>query len=302
MQLSEYYGYLKRYGPIFTIREIYYRFFTSILEKYIDSKRDKDMLKYLKRYINKTEDASCLKPLKDQKPCIWTCWLQGYDNAPPIVKSCITSMRTYANGYEVVIITEENISDYVAMPEFILTKYKAGIISTAHFADLLRLLLLINYGGIWLDAAVLLTQKIPQTLLDSDLFVFQSCILHNDVQPCSNWFIIAQKGNPILLKVLHILLSFWKENSKLINYFIFHVAVQLVITQDHQAKQLWSKLFYKNNADPHLLQKKLFDAFDPVMKNYIWDMSFVHKLTYKFKSPALPELPNTYYRHIIEMV
>ena len=188
------------------------------------------------------------------------------------------------------------------MPDFILKKYKAGIISTAHFADLLRILLLINYGGIWMDATVLLTQKIPQILLDSDLFVFQSSILHTEFQPFSNWFIIAKKNNPVLLKVFEILASYWKDNSKLINYFIFHVTVQLVITYDNEAKQLWQKIFYKNNSDPHLLQKKLFDTFDPVMKNYIWDMSFAHKLTYKFNDTSLPELQGTYYRHIIETV
>jgi len=303
MQFSEYYGYLRRFGVIFTLKEIYYRFFSNILEKRVSSKRDRDTLKYLKRYLNKNAAYSLNEqPIKKINPCIWTCWLQGYENAPPIVKSCINSMRKYSNGYEVIIITEGNLSDYVSMPDFIIKKYKAGIISTAHFADLLRILLLINYGGIWMDATVLLTQKIPQILLDSDLFVFQSSILHNEYQPCSNWFIIAQKNNPILLRVFEILASFWKDNSKLINYFIFHVTVQLVITYDNEAKQLWHKIFYKNNSDPHFLQKKLFDKLDPAMKDYIWDMSFAHKLTYKFNNASLPELHGTYYRHIIETV
>jgi mannosyltransferase OCH1-like enzyme len=303
MRFSEYYGYLRRFGVIFTLREIYYRFFSNILEKRVSSKRDRDTLKYLKRYLNKNSAyALSEQPIKKLNPCIWTCWLQGYDNAPPVVKACINSMRKYANDYDVIVITEENLSDYVSMPDFIIKKYKTGIISTAHFADLLRTLLLINYGGIWMDATVLLTKKIPQILLDSDLFVFQSSLLHNEYQPCSNWFIIAQKNNHVLLRVFEILASFWKDNSKLINYFIFHVTVQLVITYNNEAKQLWQKIFYKNNSDPHLLQKKLFDTFDPVMKGYIWDMSFAHKLTYKFNDVSLPELHGTYYRHIIETV
>jgi hypothetical protein len=301
MQLSEYYGYLKRFGLIFTLREIYYRFYSNILDKHVSQKRDRDTLKYLKRYLNKnTKYILNGKPIKDLNPCIWTCWLQGYENAPPIVKSCINSMRKYSNGYNVVIITDDNLSDYVSMPDFIIKKYKAGIISATQFSDLLRTLLLINYGGIWLDATVLLTKKIPQILLDSDLFVFQSSILHSEYQPCSSWFIIAKRNNPVLLNVFEIMASYWKDNSILINYFLFHVTVQFVITYDSEAKKLWEKIFYKNNSDPHFLQKKLFDEFDQTMKDYIWDMSFAHKLTYKFNDTSLPELHGTYYRHIIE--
>jgi len=303
MQLSEYYGFLKRFGLIFTLKEIYYRFYTNILDKHVSYKRDRDTLKYLKRYLNKNSAYSLNeRPIKKINPCIWTCWLQGYDNAPPIVKACINSMQKYSNGYDVIIITEENLSDYVSMPDFITKKYKADIISATQFSDLLRTLLLINYGGIWLDATVLLTKKIPQILLDSDFFVFQSSILHNEYQPCSSWFIIAKKNNPVLLKIFEIHASYWKDNSILINYFLFHVTVQLVITYDNEAKQLWQKIFYKNDSEPHYLQKKLFDKFEPIMKDYIWDMSFAHKLTYKFNNASLPELPETYYKHIIGTV
>jgi mannosyltransferase OCH1-like enzyme len=303
MKLSEYTVMRKRFGVMFTLKEIYYRFFSNILEKRICQKRDKDTLHFLKRYLHKTVKLSnCYNPVKDLKPCIWTCWLQGYNNAPPIVKTCINSMRKYAGEYEVIILTEETINDYVSMPDFILKKYKAGIISKAHFSDLLRTLLLINYGGVWLDATVLLTQPIPQTILSQGLFMFQSSILHNDIQPCSIWFICAQKNNPILLKIFEILTSFWNDNEKLINYFIFHVTVQLIITNDNELKCLWKKMFYKNNSDPHFLQKILFDDFDLNIKNYIWNLSFAHKLTYKFNDDKLTERLGTYYRHIIEIV
>jgi mannosyltransferase OCH1-like enzyme len=302
MRISEYIGYLKHFGLIYTLREIYYRFFSNILEKRIYLKRDKDTLNYLKRYFNTTANFSpCYKLAKDLKPCIWTCWLQGYDNAPPIVKACINSMKKYAGDYEVIIITEETIADYVSMPDFIIKKYEDGIIPVAHFTDLLRTLLLINYGGIWLDATVLLTKNIPSIVLNSDFFVFQSSILNTTFQPSSNWFIAARKNNPILTKIFEILLNYWEKNNYLIHYFMFHIAIQLVITHDKEAKSLWHDIFYKNNSDPHILQKKLFDALDPNMRAYIWDLSFAHKLTYKFSDKSLTEHPGTYYQYIIKM-
>jgi hypothetical protein len=175
MRLSEYTNMLKRFGILYTLKEIYYRFFSNILEKRIYLKRDRDALCYLKRYLN-NDNPPLPPPIKKDKKYMWTCWFQGYDNAPPIVKACINSMYKYSDGYEVIVLTEETISDYVSMPDFIIEKYKAGIISPAHFSDLLRTLLLITYGGIWLDATVLLTGNIPHYLLSSDFFVFQSSI------------------------------------------------------------------------------------------------------------------------------
>jgi hypothetical protein len=301
MKLSEYTDLFKSFGLIHTLKEIYYRFYSNMLEKWIYQKRDRDTLHYLKRYLHKTVNISNFyNPIQDLKPCIWTCWLQGYNNAPPIVKACIDSMRKYAGGYEVIVLTEETISDYVSMPDNILNKYRAGVMSKAQFSDLLRTLLLINYGGVWLDSTVLLTQPIPQTFLSQSIFMFQSSILHNDIQPCSSWFIIAQKNNLILQKVFEILNSYWLNNKKLINYFIFHVTVQLIITYDDEAKCLWHKMLYKNNSDPHFLQKILFDDFDPNIKDHVWNFLFAHKLTYKFNDSKLTERPGTYYRYIVE--
>jgi hypothetical protein len=208
-------------------------------------------------------------------------------------------MRKFSNDYEVVVITEENIADFVAFPTHIWNKYKAGIIPVAQFTDLLRTLLLINYGGVWLDATVFLTHKIPLTILHANFFVFQTSLLHEDLQPCSNWFIAAKKNNIILEKIFSILSTYWQTNNYLRHYFVFHLTVMLVITHDDEACRQWKKIFYKNNSDPHYLQKKLFDEFDAAMCDYIWNFSFAHKLTYKFSDASLPDCQNTFYQHII---
>jgi hypothetical protein len=297
MKLSEYAGMLKRFGLINTLKEVYYRFFSNVLEKRICLKRDRDTLLYLKRYSNAHFDIPSSN--HENKKCIWTCWFQGYENAPPIVKACINSMYKYSNGYKVVVLTEKTIPDYISMPDFIIKKYKAGIIPLAHFSDLLRTLLLITYGGIWLDATVYLTGNIPHYLLSADFFVFQSSILHNEYRPCSSWFIIAKNNNTILIKVFEVLINYWKSNNYLIHYFLFHIAIKFVITNIPEAKPLWNEIFYKNNSDPHLLQKKLFDKLDPNMKDYIWNLSFAHKLTYKFVDNSTAEPGETYFQYIL---
>jgi len=300
MRLSEYIEIYKKFGLLNTLIEIRLRFYSRIERKFIH-KRDKETFNYLKKYLNTASYRdSFFMPLKDQKPCIWTLWLQGYDNAPPIVKKCINSMRRYSGKFEVIVLTEDSICEYVSIPEFILQKYKSGIIQNAHFSDIIRTLILINYGGIWLDATVYLTKNIPSDILSSDFFMFQSSLLHTELIPCSNWFIVSNKNNPVLVKTLSILFEYWKNNDYLLHYFIFHITVGVLITYDEEVKYLWKNMFYKNNSDPHLLQKKLFDLYDQTMKNYIWELSFSHKLTYKFNDNSTISHNNTYYQHILE--
>ena len=90
----------RRFGFMYMLHEMYYNFFTYVLENKIYKRRDKDTLHYLKRYIkNKLSNYSVYyKPVKDVDACVFTCWLQGYDNAPPIIKACINSMYKNTNG------------------------------------------------------------------------------------------------------------------------------------------------------------------------------------------------------------
>jgi mannosyltransferase OCH1-like enzyme len=305
MKISEHINNLRRFGPVYTSREIFYRFIYKFIEKPFSSYREKDCLRYLKKYYYKAEKANFQfipEPPEKHQPCIWTCWLQGYENAPQIIKACITSMYKYSSKYEVVIITEDNIHNYVTFPDYIVEKYHKGIIPRANFTDLLRTALLINYGGIWLDATVFLTNKIPCEITASDLFFFQSSLLGNEIQPCSNWFIAAKKNNDFLGKVLNILYLYWQDNNFLLYYFIYHITVRLVLTMNNDAQRDWHHIFYKNNSDPHYLQCILFEKFVPAIRNYVWNLSFAHKLTYKFEDPSLKENPDTFYSHLISEI
>ena len=110
------------------------------------------------------------RELKHEHPkVIWWCWLQGYDAAPPIVKACYNSLMREFKGsrvqevqglnddYEIKVIDGENWKEYIELPDFIVKKWEKKQIPPALFSDLLRLELLIKYGGTWIDSTVLCT-------------------------------------------------------------------------------------------------------------------------------------------------
>lgn len=61
------------------------------------------------------------------------------------------------DGYDVKVIDEKNWLEYIDLPDYIICRRERKHIPPAHFADLLRLELLIRYGGTWIDSTVLCT-------------------------------------------------------------------------------------------------------------------------------------------------
>ena len=104
---------------------------------------------------------------------VWFCWLQGLEQAPPLVKLCYEALRQKLPDREIVVIDAKNVFDYITLPEEIVEKWKRGIIGPAHFSDLIRLELLVRYGGYWIDATVsFLFQCLPWTVRRHFLQIF----------------------------------------------------------------------------------------------------------------------------------
>jgi mannosyltransferase OCH1-like enzyme len=282
-------------------------FLKYIDEPIIDLLNMKRVFYYLKdNYFEKANNSNLYnKPLKlVQNQIIWICWLQGYENSPDIVKACFKSVKEHSSGYDVILITEENMSEYVHMPDYIMKKCNDGLITKTHFSDILRALLLITYGGIWLDATVFISGNIPEYIKNADLFMFKTSNLDkNAFLPASSWFIAAKKGNPILIKLYNILLKYWEKEKNMMHYYLFHISLALVVNYDQKANELWDKVLYKNNSDSHVLQFKLFDEYTNSMRDYIWQISFAHKLSHYFNYledyEYLQKKEGTFFQYII---
>lgn len=228
---------------------------------------------------------------------IWICWFQGMENAPELVKKCYESVVGNNPDKEVVVITTENMGDYVTFPDFLMEKWKQGIITHTHMTDLLRLELLINHGGMWLDATVLCTGKAPDYFFDSNLFFYQCLKPGRDghAVPVSSWLIEAKTHNKILMATRELCYEYWKNQTEMIDYFLFHDFMAIVLDKYEDE---WKKVVPRDNATPHELLLRLFDPYDERMWNAIKGQTPFHKLTYKF-SEKEKEVSGTYYKFIV---
>jgi hypothetical protein len=231
---------------------------------------------------------------------VWICWFQGMEQAPKLVQKCYQSVQENMPEREIVLITSDNMSDYVQFPDYIQNKINKGIIKGAHLSDLLRLELLVRHGGTWIDSTVYCSSnKIPTFMLESDLFLFQNLKPGRDghATVISNWFITATSNNKILSAVLHLLYCYWKEHDELVDYFVFHDFFQIVI-ETYSAE--WNKVIPFSNATPHILLLRLFEQYDDAIWNATVAQTPFHKLSYKFDEEKIL-IPRTYYEHFMAL-
>lgn len=235
------------------------------------------------------------KQFVDQK-IIWQYWGQGLTAAlqNETVKLCFASVDRFKGDYQVIRLDEESIKDYLDLPDFFWEKKKNSQFKPAFFADLIRLALLDVYGGVWIDATILLTAPIPDEILDQEVFMFQrspDAVKQNfwssfngdyfgweddHVVNILNSFIISKKDNNLIHACLDIMLNYWKTQENIPHYFIFQIMMNELLKRDN----FKNSLLASDDTLPHLLQIRMNDQFDIHDYNTIVSSISIHKLNY----------------------
>lgn len=267
--------------------------FKIFIEVFIPNKRIRRIVKgdyaknYLKKYVRIVQKNNQYKNegsniTSSQK--IWQYWEQGLDKVPPLVKTCLDSVEKYSDGRERIILTSSDVENYVDIPGRIYDLKNKGAMRLANFSDIVRLCLLIEHGGTWIDATVLLTDKMPNYITNSELFVFQNDPkIDLDGLNMANYFIHSTPHNKILEDTRAVLYEYWKDNNFLVNYFIFLHAFTMVTSLDDANKQIWKKVPFFSFLPVQQMQNELLNQYSEERFEQLKQMSSIHKLTHKMK-------------------
>lgn len=247
---------------------------TPIVER-IDSYKVHQKLK--KEYQWYFAEKKTVETHKDFNKIVWWCWLQGLSEAPVLSKTCLNSARRMFSDYKFNIVTIDNLNNFIEIPEYIIKKYKAGIIKAATFSDIIRLMLLDKYGGLWLDATVLCTNdKIKRIVEETPCFVFKNGVLENNKDiKISSWFLSCCPGNLLVHDTKRLMLSYWKNHNFTESYYIMHLLFTLVT---EKYPDLWENIPTYSNVPPHILVTELNSKFSERRFSELNNMSSVHKL------------------------
>lgn len=268
------------------------------LELFRENMNNKIFFRLQKKYKKVIKKNLSTDFHKIEKPkIIWFCWFQGIENAPVLVKKCFESIKKNLPDYKIHLLTANSVFDFVLLPDYIIQKWKRGIISKTHFSDIIRNNLLVLYGGTWIDATVFMTSPIPLDIENSDLFFFRTFKPGSDGKAVSlsSWFISSAPHNPVLEMSQNLLFEYWRKHSYLCDYFLFHNFVQIALNTYPICANAIPKY---TNETPHFMLFELVKPFDSQKWDSITAQSFCHKLTYKLSDEEMAK-DGTFYKKIV---
>lgn len=197
---------------------------------------------FISYWRTKKTDNGLIKPFacnddfNGGKIPVWVTWWQGMNNTPEVVSMCIESLKRNL-PYESVtirIITLDNCMDYVTFTDEIINKFNSAKIDYTHMSDILRAELLYRYGGMWIDATYLVTQKIcEKNFIDNKLHTirYNKPIWDEDITH-GRWSInywIAPKHHKLFRFLTEAYWYYMETKGKIEEYFLTDYLVNLAI-------------------------------------------------------------------------
>lgn len=193
----------------------------------------------LRLYSSGLQTETLAEPLEchdnfDGKIPVWTCWWQGENEMPELIRCCTESIKRNLPSEETAfrLITLENCTKYVTFTDTVIRKFNEGKISYTHLSDILRAELLYRYGGMWIDATYYAASPIPPEIFrQKNIYTlrFRNPIWSADITKGrwsgNLWYTV--KEHRLFKFLMECLWYYWEESDELINYFLIDDIIAL---------------------------------------------------------------------------
>lgn len=221
---------------------------------------------------------------------IWMFWMQGLKELPELIRICHASWKKQNPDWQVVFLDRDNLNDYLDMQSIV--DMNREDITIQKISNLIRINLMAEYGGIWVDATTFCCRPLDRWIHDaasSGFFVFS---YPQKDRILSSWFMASAKGNVLsttfaaahnrfwqnnhfvnqdkrlgrffLRHLTHWLntddvrtrwwLSFWvRKVLKIYPYYIFHYHFAEIVRTDVLCRKNWDEMKKISSDIPHRL-------------------------------------------------
>lgn len=234
---------------------------------------------------------------------IWTLWMQGYENAPELVKSTIDSIRKFAelNNFQFILLEENTIEKYVVFPKLIKEKMDLGVIDYTKISDILRVSLLAKYGGTWVDATIYMKEEFDSSLLLQNYYTIKTGEIEDYSPNISNnrWKGFFLSGNSSLFSFTRdFFFEYYSRYDIAVDYLLIDYIFDIAYKYDEKIKNQMLEL-EKSNPNLFWLESHLGDEFDQKVWDNITETTKVFKTTYKL-SEEIKSNKNNFYSKLID--
>lgn len=207
--------------------------FQKVTARIYQYRKRKQMKKEYAGIIEKhNKSAQTSHSIEQKSDYVWLFWWQGETEMTPIVRECCSRIRRFNPDKNVVLITQDNLDQYVSFPEYIMDKFCKGIITKTHFSDLLRAELLSSYGGVWMDATIYTFGPIPSYVFERPLYTGRCKQNKKDYNVSRNrwtsyFWVSPWPGNTLFCFLKDFWKEYWKRNDVLTDYFLIDYVIDL---------------------------------------------------------------------------
>lgn len=238
--------------------------------------------------------------IENKSNYLWVFWWQGEDEAPLLIKSCISSIRKNSKNYNLIVVDKKNWLEYIHLPMDIIKKIHEKRISLTHMSDIVRFHLLNNYGGLWLDATVYVSNEIPNFSLPywttknspQDVFCVSKARWNGAIMYCDKGYHFAQFMEECFI-------NYWHENDFLIDYFLIDYFTDIAFKK----LESFNSIFFKIQDNKMLcfeLQKHLNCPLNYIFESQILTKATFHKLQRRSNYMSVFNDKETVYSYILK--
>lgn len=187
---------------------------------------------------------------------IWMYWDTGEADAPELIKMCISSWRDKNPGWTLKVLDRESASSIAPMP------HDPSDIPVQSFADLLRLRLLNERGGVWADATTYCLRPLDHWLpvvAQRGFFAFtwtkadRWFIWPGMTRSVTNWFLASEARGTIISRWEREAFKYWEGRKTPHVYYWPHVLFELLELTDRSFRQSYASVPKIGCYGPHLI-------------------------------------------------
>lgn len=270
----------------------------SILLNFIEHK-----LAIAKRYdfnIHQPDLSYSMKSNKTvEKNTVYFFWWQGEECMPPLIKRCYERAKEMTKNWHLILITKYNLSEYLIIPKEVFQFGEKK--SFTHLSDYIRLNLLAEYGGLWLDATFYLTQQLPLRESLGEFYTIKNMAKDNNCIAEYRWFVSFMYVRANCDYIRHIRNMFcynWMRYDYIVDYLLMDYLFEYEYQHNAHFNSVIENLPY-NNPSAATFSDILCSAYSEQLWKKINKNTFCYKLTYKRPYKLECNGSPTYYQKII---
>ena len=175
---------------------------------------------------------------------VWMLWFQGWNSAPQVAKDAASTWQLHNHNWDVRLVDRHSLKTYIN------TSRISTFASLQAQSDLIRLLLLSTYGGVWADATVLcmvsLDSWIPK--IQGDFWAHLGT--DRGRGPGCTWFLVSSPKSTIIQTWKERAFTFWENRTHgRVTYFWMDNLFNTERRQQPAFSSAWNAMGPRLNCD-----------------------------------------------------